>query len=156
MRGYFGIGIEDQKTPSNLGTLWRSAYNFGAAFIFTIHRRHPWQPSDTVKAERHIPYVEYSNIAEFFALVPKGCEVVGIEQSERAKPLDAFKHTERAVYLLGAEDSGLSLTAQSLCHRIVSIDSFRCLNVVIAGSIVMWHRQTQLKTCGEREVERLR
>ena len=28
--GYFGIGIENGKTPENLGVLWRSAQNLGA------------------------------------------------------------------------------------------------------------------------------
>ena len=35
-RGYFGIGIEFSNNPLNLGTLWRSARIYGAAFIFTV------------------------------------------------------------------------------------------------------------------------
>ena len=43
-QGYFGIGIQNGKTPENLGVLWRSAQNFGASFIFTIGntRRCTW------------------------------------------------------------------------------------------------------------------
>ena len=33
---FFGIGIQNGKTPENLGVLWRSAQNLGASFIFTI------------------------------------------------------------------------------------------------------------------------
>ena len=33
---YFGIGIQNGKTPENLGVLWRTAQNMGASFIFTI------------------------------------------------------------------------------------------------------------------------
>ena len=30
---FFGIGIQNGKTPENLGVLWRSAQNLGASFI---------------------------------------------------------------------------------------------------------------------------
>lgn len=48
MRGYFEIGIYNNKTPSNLGTLWRSAYQLGAAGIFVIGQRYPKQASDYI------------------------------------------------------------------------------------------------------------
>ena len=34
--GFFGIGVYRLKTEANHGTLWRSAFQFGADFIFTI------------------------------------------------------------------------------------------------------------------------
>lgn len=37
--GYFGIGILQGKTEGNQGTIWRSAFQFGAAFVFTIGAR---------------------------------------------------------------------------------------------------------------------
>lgn len=33
---YFAIGIYHPKTEMNMGTLWRSAYQLGASYIFTI------------------------------------------------------------------------------------------------------------------------
>ncbi len=36
---YFEIGIFHPKTKENIGTLWRSAYQLGAAGIFTIGKR---------------------------------------------------------------------------------------------------------------------
>jgi tRNA (guanosine-2'-O-)-methyltransferase len=140
-RGYFGIGIENNKTPANLGTLWRSAFNFEAAFLFTIHRRYPKQASDTVKAWRHVPLYTHDTFEAFESALPMDCELIGVELHERAKPLAQFVHPERAVYLLGAEDTGLSEAALKRCHRIVQIESRLCLNVAVAGSIVMWHRK---------------
>lgn len=142
-RGYFGIGIENQKTPSNLGMLWRSAFNFGAAFLFTIHRRYPPQVSDTVKAWRHVPLHNYEDLAAFLASCPLDCYLIGIELHEHATPLQRFTHPERAVYLLGSEDRGLSDEALKECDRVVQIESRMCLNVAVAGSIVMWHRIQQ-------------
>ena len=34
--GYFGIGILGGKNEANQGTLWRSAWQLGAAFTFTV------------------------------------------------------------------------------------------------------------------------
>ena len=37
-RGFYAIGIEKTKTKENIGTLWRSAQAFDAAFIFTLKK----------------------------------------------------------------------------------------------------------------------
>ena len=38
--GFCAIGIVNAKNPTNNGTLWRSAYQFGAAFTFTVGKLH--------------------------------------------------------------------------------------------------------------------
>jgi len=78
-RGYFGIGVYQPKTTENIETLWRSAHNFGAAFIFTIGARYKKQPSDTTKAEKHIPLIEYKDFDGFMANAPKDAKLVFIE-----------------------------------------------------------------------------
>ena len=60
VRGYFGIGIENCKTGVNIGTLWRSAHNLGASFIFVIGMRYRFHPGDTTKAWLSIPLFQYS------------------------------------------------------------------------------------------------
>ena len=139
-RGYYGIGIERGKTASNVGTLWRSAYSFGAAFIFTVGRRYPQQASDTAKAWRHVPMVEYSDIEDLLAHLPFSCPLVGVEIDDRAVPLERFSHPERAIYLLGAEDHGLTDRARQRCHRLIQLRGRYCLNVAVAGSIVLHDR----------------
>ena len=79
MRGYFGIGIERSKHECNLGTLWRTASNLKADFIFTIGKRYKAQKSDTVKAWRHIPLFEYQSVEQFAQAIPRECNVVGVE-----------------------------------------------------------------------------
>ena len=58
-RGFFGIGIYDLKTVSNLGTLWRSAHIFNADFIFLIGKRYETMRTDTLKSWKHLPLFEY-------------------------------------------------------------------------------------------------
>jgi tRNA (guanosine-2'-O-)-methyltransferase len=141
-RGFFGIGVENLKTKANLGTLWRSAINLGADFIFVVGRRYQHQSSDTVKAFRHIPIFQYESIDEL--VIPHSCKLVGVEILEQSKDLVTYEHPEQAIYLLGAEDFGLSSRAIERCHEIVKFDSNFCMNVSCAGSILMWDRK--LKT----------
>lgn len=143
-RGYFGIGIEAGKTPENLGTLWRSAHALGAAFIFTIGARYPRQPTDTTKAWRHIPLYEYREAVQFCAAVPRECEIVGIDCGQgNPRPLPTFTHPERAIYVLGAEDRGLSPAMLTVVHRLVEIPTAYCLNVATAGALVMYDRRVK-------------
>jgi tRNA G18 (ribose-2'-O)-methylase SpoU len=141
-RGYFGIGIEHGKCEQNLGTLWRSAFAFEAAFIFTIGKRYQRQASDTPSTWRHIPLTHYQDVADFKAAIPYDCRVIGIELHERAKPIVGFSHPERAVYLLGAEDHGLSKAALDVCQGLVVLPGKVCHNVAVAGSLVMFHRHS--------------
>ncbi|MCH8533639.1 MAG: TrmH family RNA methyltransferase [Flavobacteriaceae bacterium] len=108
-QGYFGIGIMNGKTPENLGVLWRSAQNLGASFIFTIGNRYAKQACDTHKAEGAIPYFHYKTFSDFYAHLPKGAMLIGVEKVPQAQALEQFDHPRRCVYLLGAEDHGLTI-----------------------------------------------
>ena len=140
-KGYCGIGIENPKTITNLGTLWRSAYCLGADFIFTIGDRYHYQHSDTVKAYRHIPYFRYDTIEDFLSHIPYDCQLVGVELLDIAVPLEKFSHPKRAIYLLGKEDGNLSNKAIEHCQHIVKFNSEHCLNVASAGTVVLYDRQ---------------
>ncbi|WP_035483110.1 RNA methyltransferase [Gaetbulibacter saemankumensis] len=137
---YFGIGIQNGKTPENLGVLWRSAQNLGASFIFTIGNRYAKQACDTHNAVKAMPYFHYDTFEDFFNNLPKGARLVGVELDDRAEPLETFKHPRRCVYLLGAEDHGLSRQAIEKAHFLVKFNSELSLNVSVAGSIVMYDR----------------
>lgn len=51
-----------------------------------------------------------------------------------------FKHPERCIYLLGAEDAGLSRKALEMCYLLVQLPGDHCMNVSVAGSIMMYDR----------------
>jgi len=140
MRGYYAIGIENVKTATNVGTLWRSAKIFDAAYIFTIGRRCKEQKSDTTKAPRHIPFYQFRDFDQFYENMPYDCKLIGVEIDVRARPLFSFTHPDRAIYLLGAEDSGLLKETLNRCHAIIQLPGEPCLNVAVAGSIVMYDR----------------
>lgn len=143
-RGYFGIGIWHPKKEINQGTLWRSAFAFGASFIFTVGARFTKQNSDTPSAWHHIPMLTYDTLDELMAHLPFACPLVGVELNKLACPLDRFVHPERACYLLGAEDQGLSPEVMKKCHILVQVPGLAsCLNVSTTGSLVLYDRQIQ-------------
>ena len=140
MRGYYSIGIENTKNGMNLGTLWRSAFLFKAAYIFTIGHRYRIQASDTVKAYRNIPLYMFDTFTDFYKTIPYDCRLIGIELTEEAIEIVNYKHPERCIYLLGAEDNGLSKDALCHCHDILVLPGDMSMNVASAGSIVMYDR----------------
>lgn len=139
-RGFFGIGIEYPMTAKNVGTLWSSAHIMGADFMFVIGRRYTKVATDTLKSWRHIPLFEYESFGHFYKAMPKDAELVGVELDSRSVPLTSYSHPQMAVYLLGAEDKGLSAEALEHCTDVVQIPGEYSLNVSAAGSIVLYDR----------------
>ena len=144
---YFGIGIQNGKTPENLGVLWRTAQNMGASFIFTIGNRYEKQACDTHNAVKSMPYYHYQTFEDFFENLPVGTRLVGVELTEEAVELETFEHPRRCAYLLGAEDHGLSNKAIEKSHFLVKFNSKLSLNVAVAGSIVLYDRELGKKRC---------
>ena len=141
--GYFAIGVYLPKNVLNIGTLWRSAHAFGAAFIFTVGQRYKRQPGDVTKCQKAVPMFCYPDFEALKSSLPAESLLIGIEQSVISKDIKAFEHPERSVYMLGAEDDGIPEEILKQCHRVVSIDTPKCINVSVAGSIVMFHRTLQ-------------
>lgn len=143
--GFFGIGIDHPKTKENIGTLFRSAFLYGADFIFTIGRRYKGECSDTPDSKRHLPLYHYEDFEDFYKHMPHGAQLVGIELIEGSVPLQKFVHPKQAIYLLGAEDSGLTKEAQEKCHQFIQIEcpTPLSMNVSVAGTLVMYDRYSK-------------
>lgn len=144
-RGFHAVGIWRSKAEVNIGTLWRSALLYDAAFVFTIGRRYEKQSSDTPGTPNHIPLFHFADLGDLIGHLPHSCPLVGVELDGRAVPLDRFVHPERACYLLGAEDHGLTAAAMDRCHHVVRIPSARpaSMNVAVAGSLVLYDRHVK-------------
>ncbi len=143
--GFFAVGIYGSKTPENVGTLWRTADLFGAAFTFTVGARYGRrQATDTTHARLHTPLFHFGSIDDLIEHLPWSTPLVGVELDPRATLLSRFDHPERACYLLGAEDNGLPPAVIDRCHSIVQVESVRpySMNVAVAGSIVCHSRET--------------
>jgi tRNA G18 (ribose-2'-O)-methylase SpoU len=145
MRGYFGIGAEEISKPMNLGALMRTAHAFGASFFFTVNSAPKLREaynSDTSKSFDHLPYYAWETIDEM--RLPKGCVLVGVELTDDAVELPVFKHPQAAAYVLGRERGSISPELQARCVHIVKIPTKFCINVGLAGAILMYDRALSL------------
>jgi tRNA G18 (ribose-2'-O)-methylase SpoU len=145
LRGYFAIGIYGCKTEANIGTLWRSATLYGAAFVFTVGHRYQRQASDTPNTPLHTPLIQFATIDDLHAHLPWGAPLVGVELDPRARALSGYGHPDRAVYLLGAEDQGLPMKVLDQCHSLLQIETVmpQSMNVAVAGSIILHDRHVK-------------
>ena len=153
MRGYFGIGVEDISKPHNAGNLMRSAHAFGASFFFAIAPDIDFaslRQSDTSEAAFHMPFYQFAT-AEALNL-PKGCRLVGVEFLPEAEDLPSFKHPVQAAYVFGPEKGSLSPALLARCDELVKIPTKFCVNVGVAGALVMYDRMIALGSFAERRV----
>ena len=152
-RGYFGIGAESISKPMNLGALMRTAHAFGASFTFSVSAAPSMRVaynSDTSKSASHVPYYQWDTIGEM--KLPKGCKLVGIELTDDAVELPSFHHPQAAAYVLGGEARDLSPEMQALCSHIVKIPTRFCINLALAGALVMYDRMLMMGGFPERPV----
>jgi tRNA G18 (ribose-2'-O)-methylase SpoU len=151
MRGYFGIGVEQISKAMNAGSLFRTAHAFGASFVFTVgaaYSKREVEQSDTSKSRGHVPLYEFADAAEL--RLPVGCDLVGVELLDDAVDLPSYRHPPAAAYILGPERGSLSPEIQKLCDFTVKIPTRFCVNVGIAGAIVMYDRLLSLGRFAER------
>jgi tRNA G18 (ribose-2'-O)-methylase SpoU len=153
MRGYFGVGVEGISKEGNLGNLVRSTHAFGGSFFFTVATPldvDEVRMSDTSGAFDHVPFHEYASVEELS--LPQGCQLVGVELTDDAVELPSFRHPTRAAYVLGPELGNLSPEMQERCEHIVKIPMKFCVNVGVAGALVMYDRQISMGRFAERPV----
>jgi tRNA G18 (ribose-2'-O)-methylase SpoU len=144
-RGYFGIGAEEISKAMNLGALMRTANAFGASFFFTINahaKTKDVRNSDTSRSEGAMPYYPFDAAEDL--LLPKGCALVGVELTDDAVELPRFKHPQAAAYVLGRERGSLSPELTAKCAHVVKIPTRFCINVGLAGALVMYDRVLSL------------
>ncbi len=154
MRGYFGIGVEQISKGGNVGNLMRSAHSFGANFFFAIQPAFDLKDihaADTSGSFDHMPYHQYDDPQDL--ALPEGCQLVGIELIRDSIELPSFKHPLRAAYVLGPEMGSLSPELQEKCDHIIHIPMKFCVNVSIAGALVMYDRLISMKRFPPRPVK---
>ncbi len=145
MRGYFAIGVEGISKAMNVGGLFRTAHAFGAGFVFTVaaaYTRDEGARSDTSDTPGHIPFYSFPDVDSL--VLPDDCTLVGVELTDGAAELPSFRHPARAAYVMGPERGSLSPELTEKCEFVVKIPTRFCVNVGIAGAIVMYDRMINL------------
>ena len=141
MRGYFGIGVEGISKEMNVGNLFRTAHAFDASFVFTVnasYTRRGGGRSDTSDSLAHVPFYAFPTVDEL--ILPAGCKLIGVELLDDSVDLPSFHHPPQAAYIMGPERGELSAEMIARCDHVLKIPTKFCVNVGIAGAIVMYDR----------------
>lgn len=153
MRGFFGIGVEGISKPMNVGNLLRSAHSFGASFFFTVNPTvdvRGMRDSDTSDAFGHLPFYNFEKPADL--ILPAKSSLVAIELLEDSIELPSFHHPQQAVYVLGPEMGNVSDEMLARCDYKIKIPMKFCVNVGVAGALVMYDRLINLGRFPDRPV----
>jgi len=73
-----------------------------------------------------------------------------VELTPDAIDLPSFRHPARAAYILGPEGGSLSPEMIAKCEFTVKIPMSFCINVAMAGAIVMYDRMRSMGRFAER------
>ena len=145
MKGYFAIGVDRLSKAHNLGNLLRTSYAFGASYFFTVsadYSRKGLREADTSGATSSIPVYNYESVEKME--IPQGAKIVGVELTDDAIDLPNFVHPRQAIYILGPEGGNLDKDILAKCDFTIKIPMRFCVNVGVAGAIVMYDRLRSL------------
>ena len=154
MRGYFGVGVEGISKSYNLGAVLRTANAFGASFAFTIgatNKALEIRRTDTSRSDLHMPFYEWESAEDL--ILPRGCQLVGVELTEDAIDLPSFRHPTNCAYILGPEKGSLSDELQSRCDHLVKIPTKFCINVSLAAALALYDRTIMMGGYPDRPVK---
>ena len=154
MRGYFGVGVEGISKSYNLGAVLRTANAFGASFAFTIgatHKALEVRRTDTSRSDMHMPFYEWDSPDDL--ILPRGCQLVGVELTEESIELPSFRHPTNCAYILGPEKGNLSDYMQERCDFLVQIPTKFCVNVSLAAALTIYDRTLTIGGYPDRPVK---
>ncbi|MGB5916533.1 MAG: 23S rRNA (guanosine(2251)-2'-O)-methyltransferase RlmB [Phormidesmis sp.] len=145
------IAADSITDPHNLGAIIRSAEAIGAQGIIIPQRRAVGVTSTVAKvaagALESLPIARVVNLGRSLEyLKTQGFWVYGLA-AEASQPVHKTDFSEPVVLVVGAEGSGLSLSVQTLCDVLISIElsgKTPSLNASVATGMALYeiYRQT--------------
>lgn len=140
MRGFAAIGLDNPKTPANVGGVLRAVGCYGAAMVFMSGSRFSKAPTDVKKQWRHTPIIETEDLR---LVIPFDCVPVAVDLIPGAKSLVDYKHPERAFYIFGAEDATLGKRTLEWCRDVVYVPTNSCMNLAATVNVVLYDRMAK-------------
>ena len=131
----------------------RSAHAFGASFTFTIGAQYQALEAraDTSKGHWHLPHYNWDRARATWCC-RRAANWSASSFSTTAVALPSFRHPLQAAYVLGPERGSLSDDLLARCDFTVKIPTTFCVNVAMAGAIVMYDRVKSLAPFAERPI----
>ena len=134
------IGVDNPKSPGNVGSIMRSCGCFAADEIFYTGERFDRAQkfhTDTANFRATLPLTHKESL---FDDIPENTSIVSVELVENAIPLPQFQHPEHCLYVFGPEDNNLSQQCINQSDKVVFIPTRHCLNLSATVNIVLYDR----------------
>lgn len=135
----------------NVGTLVRTAHAVAAEEVVLVGDRE-WNVEAAKTAENFTDVTILEDEAAFLDHVrERGWSLVAVELDERAVSLFDVEYPENPCFLLGAERDGLPQSLIDTAEIVVQIPQWGlvpCLNLAVAGSIVLYDYLAKLQRRG--------
>jgi tRNA C32,U32 (ribose-2'-O)-methylase TrmJ len=147
------VALVNPKYPHNVGAAVRAAACFGIGQVWfsgdrvslTSGKRRRLPREERMKGYRDVDLVHDDRFFDAFArdVVP-----VAVELRDGAELLPQFGHPERALYVFGPEDGGLTAVQLRHCHRVVVIPTRHCVNLAAAVYLTLYDRLVKRQALG--------
>ena len=149
-----GVVLINPKFKHNIGGVIRACSCFGIPTLLWTGDRIEFEEGERLpREERMKGYrdVHFSHedrpIDAFGSSVP-----VCVELIPGSQPLTYFEHPDNAVYIFGPEDGHVPQVYRRLCHSVIYIPAFHCLNLAAAVNVVLSHRMVSRQLSGHQPV----
>ncbi|MEO6699736.1 MAG: RNA methyltransferase [Paraperlucidibaca sp.] len=151
MSDFVAIGLENPKTPDNVGSVLRAVGCFNAHAVYYTGQRYDMAAkhhTDTKNVQQRVPLVRTPAWSELKAQLPDNTKIVCVELALGAIALPEFTHPERALYVFGPEDGSLPKAVVASADAVVYIPTIGCLNLAATVNVLLYDR---LSKCGLSE-----
>ena len=138
--------LDHLQDPQNIGTLLRTAEVVGAHGVVLPDRRSaaitPAVVNASAGAVEHLLIAQVTNLAQTIEeLKTRGVWVAGLEDDERAQPIEEVDLVLPLALVVGAEGPGLARLTRERCDLLVRLPmagQVASLNAATAGSIALY------------------
>ena len=140
---YACIGLQNPKSPANVGSVMRAAGCYGVNSVFYTGRRYDTAKpfyTDTKKNYESLPLI---GVDDLESIVPFGCVPVAVDLIEGAKPLIHYKHPPRAFYIFGPEDGTLGRKITQFCSDTIYVPTTGCMNLAATVNVILYDRMAK-------------
>jgi len=135
------VAIENWSHDFNIGSVVRTANAFNVAAVHIVGRRR-WNRRGAMVTDRYLHVHHHADADALADALGDAVTLVGVENTERAVPLEQTALPESCCLLFGSEGDGLTEQALARCAQVVAITQYgstRSLNAGAAGAIAMYH-----------------
>ena len=133
------VAVENLERDFNMGTIVRNANAFGVRTVHVIGRKQ-WNKRGAMMTDKYLS-VHYHDSVESFVSATRHKQLVAIDITPEAIPLQAAKLPQNAILIFGAEGPGISNQLLGAASQVVCIEqrgSTRSVNVGVAAGIAIY------------------